>query len=192
MAISKKRKHKNKSKKNINKTNTVQQSINDEINLMNLKIFLYSKEEILNTFKIYYENHKNSIYNDIDLKINFISMLLKLVYNNSEPDKELFGYIRDKHIQPNFYLNIIKYVYNDKIALISEATYVNDNNKRMNIEPLKGLIYLCDLLNLDLAFPAYIKNDPQEKFFKSLGFEESILKADEGQKILLRKAKEVE
>lgn len=192
MAISKKRKHKNKSKKKINETNTIPESINDEINLMNLKIFLYSKEEILNTFKIYYENHKNSIYNDIDLKINFISMLLKLVYNNSEPDKELFGYIRDKHIQPNFYLNIIKYVYNDKIALISEATYVNDNNKRMNIEPLKGLTYLCDLIKLDLAFPAYIKNDPQEKLFKSLGFEESILKADEGQKILLRKAKEVE
>ena len=169
-----------------------QSSINDEINLMNLKIFSYSKEEILNTFQIYYENHKNPLYNEVDLKINFISMLLKLTYNHPEPDRELFGYIRENSVQPNFYLNIVKYVYNDKIALVSEATYINDDNKRINIEPLKGLIYLCDLIKLDLAFPSYIKNDPQEKLFKSLGFEESILKADEGQKILLRKAKEVE
>lgn len=191
MAISKKRKPKNKAKKKNNKVNTAQSSINDEINLMNLKIFSYSKEEILNTFKIYYENHKNPLYNEIDLKINFISMLLKLTYNHPQPDKELFGYIRAENVQPNFYLNIVKYVYNDKIALVSEATYINDDNKRINIEPLKGLIYLCDLIKLDLAFPSYIKNDPQEKLFKSLGFEESILKADEGQKILLRKAKEV-
>lgn len=192
MAISKKRKSKRKKKKNINKTNTIQSSVNDEINLMNLKLFLYSKEEILNTFKIYNDNHKSSLFNELDLKINFISMLLKLTYNHPQPDKELFGYIREKNIQPNFYLNIVKYIYNDKIALISEANYINDNKLNTNIEPLKGLIYLCDLIKLDLAFPAYIKNDPQEKLFKSLGFEESILKADEGQKILLRKAKEVE
>ena len=192
MAISKKRKVRNKNKKKKNNIEMIPSSFNDEIKLMNLKIFSYSKEEILNTFEIYTENHKGYLSNDIDLKINFISMLLKLVYNHPEPDRELFGYIRENDVQPNFYLNIVKYIHNDRIALISEAEYINDNKKMINIEPLNTLIYLCDLIKLDLAFPTYIKNDPQEKLFKSLGFEESILKADEGQKILFRKAKEVE
>lgn len=189
MAISKTRKSKNKKKKN-NMINNLQISFNEEINLLNLKIFSYSKEEILNTYKIYTENNK--LYDEIDLKLNFVSMILKISYNHSEPDRELFCFIRDKNIEPNFYLNVIKYVYNSNIALIAEASYINNDKRKTNIEPLNGLIYLCDLIKLDLAFPAYIKDDPQEKLFKSLGFEESILKADEGQKILFRKAKEVE
>ena len=190
MAVSKKRKnnHKSKHKKN----NTLLHSFNEEINLMNLKIYSYSKEEILNTFHLYYEYHIHSCQQEIDIKLNFISMILKLTYNHSRPDEELFGYIRDKDIQPNFYLNIIKSIYDENIALISEASYINNDKKKINIEPLKGLIYLCDLIKVNLVFPAYIKNDPQEKLFKSLGFEESILKADEGQKILFRKSREVE
>ena len=187
------KKRKNKSKNNVNEKLNKYKDLNSQIKLMNTAVFNLPKNELINTYIQYAQHHSNPLYRDIDLKMNFISITIKIAFSNSNPYSSLFGYIRDENTEPNFYINLIKYTYNQDIALITEATSINKDNMILNIEPLKSLIYLSDLLDLDLAFPAYTnKKDPQEKLFKSLGFEESILKADEGQKILLRKAKKVD
>lgn len=193
MPISKKKKYNKKKHSNINANLSKNQEINKQIKYMNNKIFTLPKNELVNTYISYATHHSNAMYSPIDLKMNFINITLKTAFLNSNPHKELFGYIRDESIRPNFYLNIIKYVYNTDIALIAEASYFNEDNMILNIEPLKSLVYLADLLDLDLAFPAYADiKDPQEDLFKSLGFNNSVLKADPGQKILFRKAKKVD
>lgn len=186
MAVSKKRKHKPKKKKT--QKYIKPNSFNEEVSLMNLKVFSFPKNELLEAYKIYSEHHKSPLHKEIDLKMNFISMTLKIAFNHPEPDRELFGYLREESVRPNCYINVIKYVHDENIALITEVNYLNNDPKKINIDPLKSFVYLADLLDLNLGFPAYINKDPQEKLFKSLGFEESLLKADEGQKILLRKA----
>lgn len=190
MAVSKKKKYKPKKKKT-NQLNDVTLS-NQEVNLMNLKIFSLPKDELVNTYLSYRDYHLNPFNKEIDLKMNFISITLKTAFKHPEPYKDLFGYMRDEKEEPNCYLSLLKYMYDDKIALIGEVNHFNKDPRKTNLDPLKSLVYLADLLDLTLAFPAYTQKDPQEKMFKSLGFEDSLLKADEGQKILLRKPKKVD
>lgn len=113
------------------------------------------------------------------------------------PSEENQGliFVKDK-LTDEFILGLAFCIYeNDRTKImLTEFSFITENNmsklkqgKSNGYDVIIRMLEIFEDLEVDLLFPAYTKKDEQEGFLKTLGFEETNLKATKGQKVLQKK-----
>lgn len=196
MPVSKKRskvksRKANKKNKLIKKAKSLPKFDISELNVCGLKDL--SDEYLKDAYILIKDRYKEIEYKEktnIYSKLMFINIIIKSMYGNKNYESSLFGVLSPYGEIPTFTINIIPYIHNLDMALISEFNLIC--NKDMDdienlINPIPDILRLADILELDLGFPIYETGDVQEEFFRDYGFIDSNLKSNPGEKILLRK-----
>lgn len=128
----------------------------------NIVTFLI-KEILMSKFDVYVENYPTILVRDKDTK------------------EMLFGFM------------LITYGFDKTKMMLSEFKYFIEYKSDVMLERrfdiLLTILSVFEDLGIDLLFPAYEFGDPQEEMLKELGFEETNLISEEGQKVLKKSHK---
>lgn len=123
-----------------------------------------------------FRNYKTMINAEIDEStafINYSNLVLKNIHGGNK--EELFGKF------DNAFMVVQRYIHNKSQILITELIYFK------SCDILDDFLNLAEALEKDILFPVFIFGDPQEKLFRDKGFVDSKLKANPGEKLLIKR-----
>lgn len=130
-----------------------------------------------------------------DVKLNFVNLITKGYLGGDTSD--LFGIIgNDITNGEAVYINIIKYINDENIVLITETkSFAKMKNGRLsgvNMQDILSLIILfCRIVDLKIGYVSYQVDDALYDFFNNIGFVCTNLDCDDGQIIMLDNNKSV-
>ena len=148
-----------------------------------------SIEQLKSLWNIFKDTHSTSLLSETDLKLNFINLIVKHKFGGQQGT--LLGCIGGNNIlDKNTFMSmdIVKYEFDTDIVLISEILWT----KETSFYEISYILSLFDIVELQVGFPCYKRNDIQYDLFKYLGFTESKLKADKGQVIMIKEKSYIE
>lgn len=129
-----------------------------------------------------FRNYKTMINPEIDDStafINYSNLVLKNIYGGNI--EESFGRF------DNAFMMVQRYLHNKSQIIITELVYLNELPELKQCDILDDFLNLAEALEKDILFPIFIFGDKQEKLFRDKGFVDSKLKANPGEKLLIKR-----
>ena len=111
--------------------------------------------------------------------LSYTNLVLKNIHGGNK--EESFGRF------DNAFMMVQRYLHNKSQIIITELVYLNELPELKQCDILDDFLNLAEALEKDVLFPIFIFGDRQEKLFRDKGFVDSKLKANPGEKLLIKR-----